>query len=118
MTRPPMPVALERRDDGILVTWDREGHVGFFAARALRMACPCAACVDEITGRPLLEPRAVPGDVRPLQLGLVGAYAVRVTWSDGHATGLYTFEWLRRACPCPQCSGAGPGGVAEPPAGR
>ncbi len=114
----PLPVALERRDDGILVTWDRAGHEALFGARALRLACPCAACVDEISGRPLLEPSRVPPDVKPLQVGLVGAYALRVVWSDGHATGLYTFDWLRRACPCPRCADPGAAGVAEVPSGQ
>ncbi|HSE28127.1 MAG TPA: DUF971 domain-containing protein [Gemmatimonadales bacterium] len=118
MRRSPLPVAIERRDDGILVTWDREGHEALFAARSLRLACPCAVCVDEVTGRPLLEPSRVPADVRPLQVALVGAYALRVTWSDGHGTGLYTFEWLRRACPCPRCAGPGLPGVAELPSRR
>lgn len=117
MSRPRPPVSIERRDDGLLVTWDREGHEGFFAALPLRLACPCAACVDEISGRPLLEPGRVPADVRPLQVALVGAYALRIAWSDGHGTGLYTFDWLRRACPCPRCAGAG-AGVAEPPAAQ
>ncbi len=118
MRRATLPVAIERRDDGILVTWDRAGHEALFGARALRLACPCAACVDEISGRPLLEPSRVPPDVKPLQVGLVGAYALRVVWSDGHATGLYTFDWLRRACPCPRCADPGAAGVAEVPSGQ
>jgi ATP-binding protein involved in chromosome partitioning len=61
----------------------------------MRLACPCAQCVEEMTGRPLLDPAAVPTEVRPLAVVLVGTYAIRVHWSDGHSTGLYTFEWLR-----------------------
>lgn len=60
-----------------------------------------------MSGRPLLEPDTVPGDVRPLAITLVGAYAIRVAWSDGHDTGIYTYEWLRSVCPCPQCQPAG-----------
>jgi DUF971 family protein len=33
----------------------------------------------------------------------VGAYAVQIVWSDGHDTGIYSFETLRRACSCPEC---------------
>jgi DUF971 family protein len=59
-----------------------------------------------MTGVPLLDPARVPLDVRPLSVALVGAYGLKVQWSDGHATGIYTFERLRRVCPCPRCQGA------------
>lgn len=49
-----------------------------------------------MTGVPLLDASRVPDDIRPLQLELVGSYALRVRWSDGHATGLFTWEALRR----------------------
>jgi ATP-binding protein involved in chromosome partitioning len=99
-----IPYAITRRDDGLLIEWDEYGHAGFFPARRLRLACPCAGCVEEISGRPLLDPAQVPTDVRPLGLELVGAYGLRVRWSDGHSTGIYTFEQLLQGCPCPRCS--------------
>jgi ATP-binding protein involved in chromosome partitioning len=97
-----IPFAINRQDDGLLIEWDA-GHQGFFPARALRLACPCAACVEEMTGRPMLDPRHVPEDIRPLSLALVGAYGLRIAWSDGHGTGIYTFDRLRDTCPCPRC---------------
>jgi DUF971 family protein len=99
----PIPHAINRQDDGILVEWDTQGHVGFFPAQALRLACPCAGCVEEISGRPLLDPARVPPDIRPVSLALVGAYGLRVQWSDGHSTGIYTFEQLLRLCSCVRC---------------
>jgi ATP-binding protein involved in chromosome partitioning len=60
--------------------------------------------VDEMTGRALLDAAAVSDDVRPLSVALVGAYAIRITWSDGHSTGLYTYEFLRSICPCARCA--------------
>lgn len=99
----PIPHAINRRDDGLLIEWDETGHQGFFPARPLRLACPCAACVDEMSGRPLLDPATVSGDMRPLSVALVGVYGLRVQWSDGHATGIYTFQRLRAMCPCPAC---------------
>jgi ATP-binding protein involved in chromosome partitioning len=101
---PLTPYAITRRDDGILIEWREGGHTGFFPARALRLACPCAACVEEMTGRPLLDPARVPDDVRPARLDLVGGYGLQVTWSDGHATGIYTFERLLASCPCSECA--------------
>ena len=101
----PIPHAINRQDAGLLIEWDQQGHVGFFPARSLRLACPCATCVEETSGRPLLDPARVSPDIRPLSLQLVGAYGLRVTWSDGHSTGIYTFERLLDGCPCPTCRG-------------
>jgi ATP-binding protein involved in chromosome partitioning len=99
----PVPYAITRQDDGLLIEWDQAGHQAFYPARELRLACPCAACVEEMTGRPLLDPATVRADVRPSSVALVGGYGLRIQWSDGHATGIYTFERLRRSCPCEAC---------------
>lgn len=103
-----VPHAITRRHDGILVEWDSVGHQALFGARALRLACPCAGCVEEMTGRPLLDPASVPAGVHPVQLALVGTYGLRVSWSDGHGTGIYTFARLLSECPCPRCAGLRP----------
>jgi ATP-binding protein involved in chromosome partitioning len=98
----PIPHAIERRDDGILIEWTAE-HQALYSARALRLACPCAACVDEMSARAILNPDSVPTDIRPVSLALVGAYGLRVQWSDGHSTGIYTFQRLLTDCPCAAC---------------
>jgi DUF971 family protein len=100
-----IPTTVRRREDGVEIVWDAAGHAGFFPARALRLACPCAACVDEMTNRPLLDPATVPLGVHPLALEPVGAYGMKVRWSDGHGTGIYTFRSLRDRCPCAACRG-------------
>lgn len=99
MTPAPIPQAIHRADDSITITWS-EGHVAVYPARDLRLACPCAMCVEETSGRPLLDPATVPADVRPLRIALVGAYAIRIDWSDGHGTGIYPYELLLSLCPC------------------
>ncbi|NNJ25932.1 DUF971 domain-containing protein [Alienimonas chondri] len=63
--------------------------------RALRIACPCAACVSETTGRRLLDPATVPDTIAPQEVALAGNYALRVTWQGGHDTGLFTWPYLR-----------------------
>jgi ATP-binding protein involved in chromosome partitioning len=98
-----VPKGITRQETGILVDWDGAGHVAFFEARRLRLACPCAECVEEMSGRPLLHPQDISVDVRPVTLALVGAYGLRIHWSDGHSTGIYTFERLLADCPCPRC---------------
>lgn len=64
---------------------------------ALRRKCMCALCIDELTGRPLLDPTTVREDIKPLRIAIVGNYAFEVDWSDGHQS-LYPFartleEW-------------------------
>ena len=105
----PLPYAITRRDDGLLIEWEAGGHEALFPARALRLACGCAACVEEMSGRPLLDPATVPPDIRPLSVALVGSYGLQIHWSDGHEAGIYTFERLLRSCPCARCR-AGRGG--------
>jgi ATP-binding protein involved in chromosome partitioning len=100
----PIPYAITRQDDGLLVEWEEGRHRGFYPARSLRLICPCAGCVEEMSGRPLLDPATVLSDIKPVSVQLVGAYGLRINWSDGHSTGIYTFEQLLRTCPCPACA--------------
>lgn len=99
-----MPHSVTREDAGLRIEWAPAGHEALYPARALRLDCRCAACVEEISGRPLLDAAAVPADVRPVTVALVGGYGLRIRWSDGHDTGIYTFEQLRAACPCGSCA--------------
>ncbi len=102
------PYAINRKDTGLLIEWDQVGHQGWYPARELRLACPCAACVEEMTGRALLDPRKVALEIAPLSVALVGAYGIRIQWSDGHGTGIYTFPMLLKQCPCPLCRAGRP----------
>ena len=105
MKTPVSPYRITRRDDGLFIEWDQSGHSALYEARRLRLSCPCAECVEEMSGRPLLQPEAIPMDIRPLSIGLVGSYGLKVKWSDGHGTGIYTFEKLLTWCPCDTCRG-------------
>ena len=109
MSAAVIPQRIHRGEGEIVVTWDAS-HVATFSARDLRLKCPCAQCVEEMTGRPLLDPTTVPDDVTALGIGLVGSYAVRIDWSDGHGTGIYTYEMLRVLCPCERCMAGQQGG--------
>lgn len=64
----------------------------------VRCECPCAVCIDEITGERLLDPATVSAEIHPVQLAFSGNYALKVTWSDGHSTGLYTWQKLAELC--------------------
>ena len=76
------------------ITW-QDGHESLYLVRALRIACSCAHCVEEFSGRPLLKDENVPTDVRPVTISPVGRYAIQIAWSDGHDSGIYTFSQLR-----------------------
>ncbi len=66
-------------------------------APVLRSVCQCANCVDEVTGRRVHDPASVPADLLTADVNLVGHYALAIRFTDGHDTGIYTFEHLRRA---------------------
>ena len=78
----------------LAILWDDEVQ-SIFDVRELRLACGCAHCVDEWTGEGRLDPDTVPADVRPMKIENVGRYAIQIEWSDGHETGIYTFDRLR-----------------------
>ena len=84
------------------IVWE-DGHESYYPGHMLRCACACAECVDEMSGRKVLQDDRVPSDVRALAVHGVGNYAIGIRWSDGHDTGIYTFERLRELCPCDSC---------------
>jgi ATP-binding protein involved in chromosome partitioning len=89
------PVGFRRRDARTLsVLWE-DGHGDDFDVRDLRLACPCAVCIEETSGRPLLDPKSVRPDITPRVISSVGNYAITISWNDGHSTGIYSFERLR-----------------------
>ena len=88
-------VGLRRSNPRTLsVLWE-DGQQGHFDVRDLRLACPCALCVEEMSGRALLDPSKVRPDVAPVTLTSVGSYGITIKWNDGHSTGIYAFETLR-----------------------
>jgi ATP-binding protein involved in chromosome partitioning len=87
----------------ITLKW-ADGHETSYAARDLRLACRCAMCIEETSGKPLLDPAAVSPTVRAKGIELVGQYAILIQWTDGHSTGIYNFRDLRGNCPCPACA--------------
>lgn len=92
------PAEVKLTDEAILVKWS-DGHESAYGHRALRVACPCAICVDEWTGEPRIDPVSIPQDVRALEMRTVGRYALQFTWSDGHSSGIYTYDRLRSLDP-------------------
>ncbi len=92
---PPQAIDVDERGEFTIV-WP-DGRRVTIPPVQLRDQCPCAACIEEGTGRKILDRAAIPSDIRPVGVEPVGNYAIRVRWSDGHDTGIYTWETLRRA---------------------
>ena len=80
--------------DDLTIEW-KDGAVTKFPFFELRNSCPCAACVDELTGRKTLDPKSIPANIHILKCEYVGNYAIRIDWSDGHNSGIYSFRFLR-----------------------
>jgi ATP-binding protein involved in chromosome partitioning len=100
----PMPVEIVGLlRSTITLVWE-DDHRTVYPARELRLRCRCASCVEEMTGKPLLDPATVPPTVRARAIKLVGNYAINIDWSDGHQTGIYNFRDLRANCPCEECT--------------
>ena len=96
---------------GMEITW-KDGHESAYTFQFLRDACPCATCNEEReqTGRKQGEAPKPKGALpmyrepaRPTEVERTGNYAISFVWNDGHRTGIYTWEFLRGLCLCPEC---------------
>jgi len=89
------PVGFTKRDPRTLSVLWQDGRRDDIDVRDLRLACACAMCVEEMSGRKMLDPNSIRKDVTPRTVSSIGNYAVAVTWNDGHTSGIYSFELLR-----------------------
>jgi DUF971 family protein len=84
------------REEGVTLRW-ADGHIAQFGLVALRVNCPCAGCAEHRRLGEAVWPRsAFPEALRILDARLVGAFGMAFDWSDGHSTGIYTWDTLRR----------------------
>jgi DUF971 family protein len=109
----PEHIAISK-SKGIRIDWV-DGHHSDFSLGYLRDECPCATC----TGAHGTEPQktnyaveeAKPANpfkmftptLKMLNVEEVGAYAVQIQWSDGHGSGIYSYDHLRSICACAEC---------------
>ncbi len=99
---------------GLEIDW-QDGHRSAWTFAWLRDACPCATCIDE---RKAAGPQNRPAEVQspppccpctrrppsPPAPTAVGRYALQFNWLDGHSGGIYSWDYLRRHCQCPECT--------------
>jgi DUF971 family protein len=116
LTTDPEHIAISK-SRGIEIDW-KDGHHSSFGVDYLRDWCPCASC----TGAHGTEPRPKTAEAAPngppgpfqmykpktkmVSIEPVGNYALRINWSDGHNTGIYSYGHLRSICPCAGCKAA------------
>ena len=99
---------------GVDITWS-DAHASHYDFAYLREECPCATCNDErirksaVAGAgptsapalPMFKPKP-----RAQSATTVGNYAIQITFTDGHATGIFSYDHLRSICPCADCAKA------------
>lgn len=86
---------IEESDSELTINWSDEAETKYSAAD-LRRACPCAGCVNEWTGEKMLKSENVAADLSFSSISIVGRYALNFHFSDGHETGIYSFDYLRK----------------------
>lgn len=100
----PTGITLNKTEGYLEIVWD-DGQVCQYPLSHLREACPCVECRG---GHAFMGPQYDPANLLELKpkrsygiagLEMVGNYAIQPTWDDGHATGIYAWDYLRRLCP-------------------
>ena len=97
-----MPRQIRSTQEAVNIEWD-DGHKSHYVPRELRMACRCAACVDEWTHENRIDVGRIPPTIKPVKMDVIGQHALHIAWSDGHSTGIYTYDYLREVCACETC---------------
>ena len=94
-----LPEDIQVAGDELAVRWN-DGQENYLPLEGLRRSCPCAGCCGEPDALGHVDKPLVSYDAaRSFQLrsyGIVGGYAFQPVWGDGHSTGLYSFDLLRR----------------------
>ncbi|QDU79926.1 hypothetical protein Pla110_16460 [Polystyrenella longa] len=93
MAAPPQNIRALKDKSVLEIVWPLE-RVDQLPFQFLRGRCPCAVCVNELTGVRMVGPENIGSDVHPVKMGFSGNYALTVEWSDGHHTGLFTWDYL------------------------
>ena len=99
---------------GVDIGW-ADGHASHFDFVYLRDHCPCATCNDERVKKDSMAASS-PGFASSTALPMfkakpkaqsaqaVGQYAIQISFTDGHSTGIYSYDLLRSICPCSECA--------------
>jgi len=107
----PEHIAISK-SKGVKIDW-KDGHRSEYTLGYLRDECPCATCTGAHGTEPAKTDYSKPAAASPfpmfktalkmLNVEAMGHYAFRIDWSDGHSSGIYSYEHLRNICPCQEC---------------
>ena len=102
--RQPVDVGVYSRQQTVEIKWS-DDHLSSYGFEYLRWLCPCAVCRGEAGSKGILDFTTVltPDQHRLTDLQQVGNYALTPRWADGHDSGIYSWDYFRRACPCDEC---------------
>ena len=81
--------------DQLMIVWEDE-QISLLPTVLLQLNCRCAKCVDEMTGEVLIEESQIDVSSKLLEVMRVGNYGVRLRWSKGCESGIYTFDHLQK----------------------
>lgn len=82
----------------LVIVW-QDGHESYLGLENLRRNCPCAVCQGEADlNRPHHKPQVhyTAASFVLKEFSIVGGYALKLLWADGHATGIYSYQLLRQ----------------------
>jgi len=110
-TTDPVDISVSPARREMRIVW-QDRHESVYPFDLLRRECPCALCNDQrskasasvgpsltVLSGPVLKA----GEVQVKEASPVGRYAINFVWSDGHDSGIYSFDYLRSLCPCSSC---------------
>jgi len=109
----PLHIAVSK-SKWLKIDWS-DGHHSEYGLAYLRDECPCATCTGAHGTEPqkagYSHPKTDPFQLyqpklRMLEIEEAGTYALKINWSDGHSSGIYSYDYLRRICPCAECKAA------------
>ncbi|MHB8519797.1 MAG: DUF971 domain-containing protein [Limisphaerales bacterium] len=93
------PADIQQIGEELAVKWD-DGSESFVRLEVLRRRCPCAGCQGErdVMGNLYKNPEQPlsPAAFLLTRIQFVGGYGIQPVWADGHASGIYAFDYLRK----------------------
>ena len=98
----PINVTADREKHILTINWN-DGRECTYSFAGLRAVCPCVQCQGghDLMGRPadkLLLQKSVNEELSLTAVNAVGSYAIQFAWTDGHDSGIYTWQYLYEAC--------------------